>query len=134
MDCRRKKQDLKKLFEPINNFCCDGLPEDLHQTKWCTDMAIRFISKKRKGPWMLSINPFDPHPPFDPPKEFRIKYNPDDLPGPLFQIQDIERQKKFKEVCQQAVDAVNPGGDPPLHQKACIKIQVIGLQLHSTEK
>ena len=108
-----KKQDLKKLFEPVNNFCCDGVPEEFHQTTWCTEMAIKFINKKRKGPWMLSINPFDPHPPFDPPKEYRMRYNPDDLPGPLFKLNDIERQKKFQEVCQQAVDAVNPGGENP---------------------
>ena len=59
-------------------------------------MAIRFIDKKRDGPWMLSINPFDPHPPFDPPKKYREKYNPDELPGPLFKIDDIERQKNLK--------------------------------------
>ena len=55
----------------------------------------------------------DPHPPFDPPKEYRERYNPDDLPGPLFKLNDIERQKKFQEVCQQAVEAVNPGGENP---------------------
>ena len=110
-----KKQNLKKLFEPVNNFCCDGVPEEFHQTTWCTEMAIKFINKKRKGPWMLSINPFDPHPPFDPPKEYRKRYNPEDIPGPLFKLNDIERQKKFQEVCQQAVNAVNPEGknSPP---------------------
>ena len=43
-----KKQDLKKLFEPVNNFCCDGVPEEFHQTTWCTEMAIKFINKKKK--------------------------------------------------------------------------------------
>ena len=45
---------------------------------------------------MLSINPFDPHPPFDPPKEYRERYNPDELPGPLFKLNDIARQKNSK--------------------------------------
>ena len=33
----------------------------------------------------------------------------------LFKLDDIERQKKFQEVCQQAVEnyAVNPGGENP---------------------
>ena len=111
-----KKLDLEELYAPINNFCCDGVPEEYHQTTWCTDMAIKFIEEPRDKPWMLSINPFDPHPPFDPPKEFRDKYNPEDLPSPLFRKNDIIRQKKFSKVSQQAIEAIDPSGknqEPP---------------------
>ena len=38
---------------------------------------------------MLSVNPFDPHPPFDPHSEFLKKYNPKNLPPPLFRNSDI---------------------------------------------
>ena len=80
---------------------------------------------------MLSINPFDPHPPFDPPKEYRQKYNPNDLPGPLFQPNDIHRQKKFIEVCQQATEAVDPSGNnPPPPKKGVIKILETGHLKH----
>ena len=32
--------------------------------------ALEFIDEPRRGPWLMSLNPFDPHPPFDPPQEF----------------------------------------------------------------
>ena len=42
-----------------------GVPAELHQTTWCTEMVLRFIDEEREGPWLMSVNPFDPHPPFD---------------------------------------------------------------------
>lgn len=71
-------------------------------------MAIRFIQEKRDGPWMMSINPFDPHPQFDPPKEYLDRYNPDEIPYPLFRESDIGRQKQFYNIDQQTIEAVNP--------------------------
>ena len=45
----------------------DNVPPHLHQTHWCTEKAIEFIGRNRERdkPWLLSVNPFDPHPPFD---------------------------------------------------------------------
>ena len=80
----------------------------MHQTTWCSEMAIRFIKEERKGPWLLSINPFDPHPPFDPPQEYADKYNPEELPYPLFRESDIEHQKLFSKIDQQVREAINP--------------------------
>ena len=111
-----KGVNAQELYAAIRSFCCPGVPAELHQSTWCTDMAIRFIEEKRDGPWMLSINPFDPHPPFDPPKEYMDRYDPEEMPGPLFQQSDIERHKMFREVCQQSEEAVDPNGvniDPP---------------------
>src|SRR3546814_697842 len=34
----------------------------LDQTTWCTDVAIRFIGQERKGPWLMSLNIYDPRP------------------------------------------------------------------------
>jgi len=47
----------------------DNFPPHLHQTHWCSEKAIEFIDKNRyeDQPWLLSMNPFDPHAPFDPP-------------------------------------------------------------------
>ena len=73
-----------------------GVPAEYHQTTWCTERAIQFIEEEREGPWMLSINPFDPHPPFDPPQEYLDRYNPEDLPYPLFREGDIGRQRAFR--------------------------------------
>ncbi|TVR54485.1 MAG: DUF4976 domain-containing protein [Spirochaetaceae bacterium] len=85
-----------------------GVPAELHQTTWCTEMALRFVDEKRDGPWLLSLNPFDPHPPFDAPKEYLDRYEPSTLPLPLFAPHDIERQRAFAEIDQQTRVAVDP--------------------------
>ena len=55
------------LFEPTAE--TDNVPPERHQTHWCTDKAIDFLHRNREPdqPWLLSVNPFDPHPPYDPP-------------------------------------------------------------------
>ena len=70
-----------------------SIPPDLHQTTWCTDLAIDFLSeKRRKGPWLMSVNVFDPHAPFDPPQEYRDRYDSSKLPSPLFRQSDLANQ------------------------------------------
>ena len=41
----------------------------LHQTTWCAEQAIKRIQAygELDEPWLLSVNLFDPHPPFDAP-------------------------------------------------------------------
>jgi arylsulfatase len=115
-----KKVDPQEIFSSIRSFCGAGVPAEYHQSTWCTEMAIRFIDEKREVPWLLSLNPFDPHPPFDPPKEYLDRYDAQSLPGPLFQESDIKRQELFRGVCQQSINAVDPNGvniDPPTGEK-----------------
>ena len=70
-----------------------AIPPGLHQTTWCTDRAIEFMSeKRRKGPWLMSVNVFDPHSPFDPPQEYRDRYDASKMPAPLFRQTDITTQ------------------------------------------
>ena len=70
-----------------------SIPPDLHQTTWCTDRAIEFLSeKRRKGPWLMSVNVFDPHAPFDPPQEYRDRYVASNIPSPPFRQSDIATQ------------------------------------------
>ena len=85
-----------------------GPPEELHQTTWCTDMALRFVQEPREGPWLLSLNPFDPHPPFDAPREYLERYEPDSLPWPLFAPSDIAHQRAFADIDQQTRIARDP--------------------------
>lgn len=75
----------------------DNAPPHLHQTHWCTEKAIEFIQKNRHGdqPWLLSVNPFDPHPPFDAPWEYFRRYDPATLPGAHFQESDLAHQAKL---------------------------------------
>jgi arylsulfatase A-like enzyme len=103
-----KKVDPIELYAPINYFCGPGVPADLHQTTWCSEMAIRFVSEQRDGPWLLSVNPFDPHAPFDAPPEYLAKVDPAKLDLPLFREHDLERQKAFVDIDQQTKVAQDP--------------------------
>lgn len=106
-----KGVDPRELFDEQKGFVAAGVPEALHQTTWCTEMALRFLDEPRDGPWLLSINPYDPHPPFDPPAEYLSRYDPADLPPPLFRQSDLERQAMFARVRSQTVEAVDPTWD-----------------------
>ena len=76
----------------------DNAPPQLHQTHWCTDKAIEFIQRDREPgkPWLLNVNPFDPHPPFDAPHEYYRRYDPASLPGAHFQESDTALQEKLQ--------------------------------------
>jgi len=103
-----KGVDPVELYGALSGQIGAGVPTEYHQTTWCSEMAIRFITEKRDGPWLMSINPFDPHPPFDPPQEYLERYDPEKLPYPLFRESDIERQKAFRHFEQQTTEAINP--------------------------
>ena len=95
-----------------------GVPEEYHQTTWVTEMALRFLNEPRSGPWMLSLNPFDPHPPFNAPQSYATHYDPRSLPPPVFGPKDEEHQKRFVDIDQQsrvAIDPNHPSGDEPPH-------------------
>jgi arylsulfatase A-like enzyme len=65
------------------------IPARLHQTVWCTDRAADFISRGGDQAWFFSLNVFDPHPPFDAPDEYRLRYPQDRLTPPLFRESDL---------------------------------------------
>ncbi|MBA2447366.1 MAG: sulfatase-like hydrolase/transferase [Chloroflexi bacterium] len=73
----------------------DNVPPHLHQTTWCTEKALEFIGEPRDGPWLLSVNPYDPHPPYNPPWEYYRRFDPDALPGPHFRESDLAHQAKL---------------------------------------
>ncbi len=108
-----KGVDPHALHAGVEPFCGAGMPEELHQTTWITERAIAFINEERSGPWMLSLNPFDPHPPFDPPKAYLDRYDPASLPPAAFRPGDIERQKAFAGLTQQTPEAIDPTGPMP---------------------
>ncbi len=90
-----------------------GVPADIHQTTWAGERARDFMSRNRDKPWFLSINLFDPHPPFDPPADYLARFDPKKMPAPIFAPSDLEHQKKFHDVDQQARVAIDPRrGDP----------------------
>ena len=73
----------------------DGVPAELHQTTWCAEKTMDFIREPRSGPWLASVNLYDPHPPFNPPKEYRDKFDPAAMPPPLFRESDLAEQAKL---------------------------------------
>jgi arylsulfatase len=76
----------------------DGVPAELHQTAWCVTKTIDFIGEKREGPWLASVNIYDPHPPFNPPKAYRALFDPAAMPPPLFRESDLVEQELLAEV------------------------------------
>jgi len=102
--------DPNKVCNHIDGRNAKDVPAELHHTTWATDCAIRFIDQSDDQPWLLSVNVFDPHPPFNPPKEYLDRYPPQDMEAPLFKPSDIARQKAFSDVSAQATEAVDPTG------------------------
>ena len=83
---RSQGHEQREFLEDPENF-----PPELHQTAWCTDRAIEHIESADK-PWLMSVNIFDPHVPFDPPSSYMQRYDPAALPGPLFRDSDLQAQ------------------------------------------
>ena len=75
----------------------NNTPPDVHQTTWGAEASIEFINQPRPAdqPWFLSVNVYDPHPPFNPPWEYYRRYDPDALPGPYFRSSDLEHQGRL---------------------------------------
>ncbi|HUX85838.1 MAG TPA: sulfatase-like hydrolase/transferase, partial [Chloroflexota bacterium] len=84
------------LMEPTAEH--DNVPPHLHQTTWCSEKTIDFIAENRDRPWLISVNPYDPHPPYNPPWEYYRRFNPERLPGPHFQESDLAHQAKLAKI------------------------------------
>lgn len=75
----------------------DNVSAEFHQTTWATERALEFLDEAADidKPWMLNINPYDPHPPFIPPKRYAEKFDAESMPGPHFRETDYESQAKL---------------------------------------
>lgn len=71
-------------------------PPELHQTAWCCDRAIEFMNESREGPWLMSVNVFDPHPPYDAPESLVSNIDVSALPKPPFQDSDLDIQARLQ--------------------------------------
>ena len=89
----------------------DNVPPHLHQTTWTSEKALAFIAEPRPGgqPWLLSVNPYYPHPPFNPPWEYYRRFDPQTLPGPHFREADLAFQTRLLEA---GVDFQSPPRRP----------------------
>ena len=75
-----------------------GIPAELHQTTWCAEMAREFMTAPRSEdrPWLLSVNIYDPHPPFNPPASYRERFNAGDMPAPIYRDSDLDQQRALE--------------------------------------
>lgn len=106
---KEKGADPAEMFATTPGYLCGGPEVELHQMAWLAERTIQFIDETDDQPWMLSLNPFDPHPPFDPPASALAKFGKGEhLTPPLFAPSDIEHHKRFYNVRNQMRVAVNP--------------------------
>lgn len=65
-----------------------GVAEEHQHTAWCAETAGEFVETMAgfEQPWLLSVNFYDPHHPFDPPKDLLDRYldRLDELPLPAY--------------------------------------------------
>lgn len=71
------------------------IDEKYHQTTWCTDRALEFINMQHSGPWLMSVNFYDPHLPFDAPAKYSQRYDPKTLPKPIMANNEAAHQKRL---------------------------------------
>jgi len=86
------------IYRPDGRPAFAGAPAGLHQTTWCADRAIDFMREERDAPWMMSVNIFAPHHPFDPPEEYLDRYDPDTLPDPDYVPGELDDKPVFQRV------------------------------------
>lgn len=81
-----------------SNYVKPGPPAQFHQTTWCAEMAIDFLTRHKNEPWFFSFNCFDPHHPFDPPLEYLRNYDPDILPLPKSKKGELENKSDYQKL------------------------------------
>lgn len=101
-----------------SKYVLKGMPAESHQTHWEAETAIHFIkaAEKYDRPWMLSLNPMDPHFPFDPPLEYLERYLDfiEDIPLPNYQPGELENKPSVQKTDHAM--ATNKPGRFPFHE------------------
>ena len=101
-----------------------GIATEFHQTTWCANETIRFITENRDSRWLINVNIFDPHGPFDPPREYLERMDPASMPPPLFREEEMESQRRFAGVDHQTSSPRNPNSYPARHTIAAYYAQI----------
>lgn len=100
---QNEREGLKELYEGFED-------ETLHHTAWCIEESKQFIQDRKDEPWLLSLNMFDPHPPFDAPKKYRDRilerYNIDEIPLPKWKEGELDHKPSL-----QKADYIKGGQD-----------------------
>jgi len=71
-----------------------------HQTTWCAERAVDFIETHEDWdrPWFFTVNPFDPHVPFNPPESYLERYLDvlDDIPLLNYQPSELDDKPDYQ--------------------------------------
>ena len=94
---------LKELTTESGGRAGGVAPDDIGARK----RRSNFMRDHAQAPWLASVNIYDPHPPFNPPVDYREQFDPDKMPGPLFRESDLAQQEKLA-----AVDFQSKGRTP----------------------
>jgi arylsulfatase A-like enzyme len=74
------------------------VPPQLHQSAWCAETSVQFIEESDDRPWFLFMSFTDPHPVYEPPAEYKQKYQDSGVPEPLWRESDRETQRALRAV------------------------------------
>lgn len=74
-----------------------GIHEQYHQTTWATDEAINFIKYNSQSPWLMSVNVYDPHEPFDPPQAYKERYRAEEMPLPKWKDGELDNKPRIQQ-------------------------------------
>jgi len=80
-----------------------GVPIDAKymQTAWCADRAIDFMrEQKALGPWLMSVNIYQPHHPFLAAKDILDRYDPEKLPAPAWHPGELDSKTAYQRTAQ----------------------------------
>ncbi|WP_276256596.1 sulfatase family protein [Halomontanus rarus] len=77
-----------------------SMPVEYHQTPWLCDRTVDFVEQAvdRAEPWLFSLNIFDPHPAFDPPREYLEPYldRLEDLPATNYEPGELDDKPDYQ--------------------------------------
>ncbi len=78
-----------------------GMTAEYHQTAWCAEKAMNFIHENAiyGHPWCFTVNIYDPHHPFDPPREYLERYLDKlaDIPLPNYHEGELDGKTAFQQ-------------------------------------
>lgn len=71
-----------------------------HQTTWCAEKAIEFLTANAGSPWLFSVNFFDPHHAFDPPAPYLERYRDrlHSIPLPDYDSGELAQKPIFQQI------------------------------------
>lgn len=96
-----RKQGVAVPKEPKGQGPTWGMPIESRytQTAWCADVANSFMrDQKGNGPWLMSVNIFQPHHPFFPTEEYLAKYDPNKMPDPKYKEGELDNKTPFQQL------------------------------------